>query len=81
MHWSYQESLYTVTSTLEGGRMSAVLHRDMALDLMGPTPSSLLTQMSSSNMAILRRGHTFESLESTGAILIRVKKLNYLGGS
>ncbi len=54
------------TITIERGEMSAVLHIKLALGLIGPTPVSLFTQMSSSNMAILRRGppgHPSESLE------------------
>jgi hypothetical protein len=42
VYWTYQESLYTITSTLEGGGMLAVLQRDMAIGPIGPTPSSLL---------------------------------------
>ncbi len=43
---------------------SAILLRDMALGPIGPTSSSLLTQMSSSNMVILSiGGHTFDSLD------------------
>jgi hypothetical protein len=37
--------------------MSEVMHREMALGPIGPIPLSLLTHMSSSNMAIFfRRG-------------------------
>jgi hypothetical protein len=57
------------------GEMSAVLYRDMALGPIGPTPSSLLTQMPSSNMAILifEEGAILLS-PWTGAIWIRVKE-------
>jgi hypothetical protein len=39
--------------------MSAVLRKEMNIGPIGPTPSSLLSQMPSSNMAILRRGPYF----------------------
>ncbi len=53
--------------------MSAVLHIEVALARSNwtYTPSSLLTQMSSLNMAILRRGATLLS-HWKGATLIRV---------
>jgi hypothetical protein len=69
---------YTITSTLEGGGVSAVLHIDMALGPIGPTPSSLLTKMSSSNMAIFRTRPYF-LVPWTGAILIRVKSRPLFG--
>ncbi len=83
MYWTNQESLYTITSTLEVHEgMSAVLHRDMALGPIGPTPSSFLTQMSSSNLEIFEDGAILLS-PWTGAILIRVKllKFTFLFGS
>jgi hypothetical protein len=58
--------------------MSAVLQfcRKMALGSIGPTPSSLLTQMSSSNLEIFEDGAILLS-PWTGAILIRVKLLKF----
>jgi hypothetical protein len=47
-----------MTSILESGEMSAVLHMKVALGPIEPNPSSLLTQMSSSKMDILWRGPT-----------------------
>ncbi len=44
--------VYYKLYTVDEGGMSAVLHRDMTLGPIRPTPSSLL---SSSNMAILWR--------------------------
>jgi hypothetical protein len=52
-----------MTSTLGRREMSAVLHIELALGPIRPTSSSSLTQMSSSNMVILRRGHPSEALE------------------
>jgi hypothetical protein len=43
VYWTHQESLYTVTSTLERGEMSAILHIEVALGPIGPTPLSVLT--------------------------------------
>jgi hypothetical protein len=55
--------------------MPAVPHRDMALGPIEPTHSSLLTQMSS-NMAIVRRGHTFEPPDR-GHIPLGIKGLGH----
>jgi hypothetical protein len=64
--------MYTITSTLEvHGGMSAVLHRDMALGPIGPTPSTLLIQMSSFDLEMFEDGAILLS-PWTGAILIRV---------
>jgi hypothetical protein len=58
VYWNYQESLYIMTSALERGEMSALLHIEVALGPIRLTSSSLLTRMSSSCMEILRRGPT-----------------------
>jgi hypothetical protein len=66
---NYNVSLCNMTPTLERGEMSAVLHIKVALGPIGPTPSSLFTQMSSSSMAILSNWK--------GATLIRVKNMEF----
>jgi hypothetical protein len=55
----------SLTFSSQSGTMNSATVLPIKVDLgpKGPTPSSLLPQMSSSNMAILRRGHPSENLE------------------
>jgi hypothetical protein len=63
-----------MTSTLERGEMSAVLQIEVDLGPIGPNPSSLFIQMSSSNMAILGTGLCTLLSHRKGATLFRVNK-------
>ncbi len=58
---TYLESFVHYNLHTRGGGIYA-LHTEMAQGPIGPTPSSLLTQMSS-NLVTLGRGHTFKSLD------------------
>ncbi len=44
VYWTYQECLFTMSSTIETGGMPAVLHTEVALGPMGPTTEYISLQ-------------------------------------